>query len=233
MSASESAARSPTTKRRMRLPRRAESPSRRRDGCGARRDWNQQPPRALRLRRLLHLGDAEEARIEGARLLLASRRHGELDMLKRDGSRLAVVASRLAPRPSGDSRFTCPILRPGRACALAVKMQARAGLRGELRPVLRLRADQVRHHHVGVARRRPERPAGDRADVVLELRDGAGVLRPMAGIVDARRDLVDEEASRSAPSPTTKSSTPSAPTWSSAVHDPRGDRGPPPPPSPR
>ena len=41
---------------------------------------------------------------------------------------------------------------------------------------------------------RAERPAGDGADVVLELRDGAGVLRPVAGIVDARRELVDEQA---------------------------------------
>ena len=39
-----------------------------------------------------------------------------------------------------------------------------------------------------------ERPAGDGADVLLELRTDAGVHGPMAGIVDPRRDLVDEEA---------------------------------------
>ncbi len=32
-----------------------------------------------------------------------------------------------------------------------------------------------------------------RADMLLELRDGAGGFRPVAGIVDARRDLVDEQ----------------------------------------
>ena len=41
-----------------------------------------------------------------------------------------------------------------------------------------------------------QRPARDGADVLLELVDGAAVLRPVAGVVDARRDLVDDQALR-------------------------------------
>ena len=38
-----------------------------------------------------------------------------------------------------------------------------------------------------------QRQAADGADMLLELRDGAGGFRPVAGIVDARRDLVGQQ----------------------------------------
>src|SRR5260221_8430098 len=43
-----------------------------------------------------------------------------------------------------------------------------------------------------MADRLAERPAGNGADVLLELRDRGAVERPVAGIVHARRDLVDQ-----------------------------------------
>ena len=45
-----------------------------------------------------------------------------------------------------------------------------------------------------MAPRRAQRPAGDGADVLLELVDLAAVQGPVAGVVDARRELVDQQA---------------------------------------
>ena len=41
---------------------------------------------------------------------------------------------------------------------------------------------------------RSQRPAGDGADMILELADGAGLDGPMAAIMHARGDLVDQQA---------------------------------------
>ena len=54
-------------------------------------------------------------------------------------------------------------------------------------------ADEVFHHHVGKAGRVAQRPAGDGADVLLELVGDADRFGPVAGIVDARGDLVDDQ----------------------------------------
>src|SRR5580692_291702 len=60
--------------------------------------------------------------------------------------------------------------------------------------IFHLVADKVRHLDAAVAQRFSQRPAGDRSDVLLELRHRSAVDRPMAGIVNPRCDLVDDKA---------------------------------------
>ena len=56
-------------------------------------------------------------------------------------------------------------------------------------------AEQVDHDGGGQAHGgRAERPAENGAQMILELRAGAGFDRVMAGVVDARGELVDEDA---------------------------------------
>jgi hypothetical protein len=52
------------------------------------------------------------------------------------------------------------------------------------------------HLHIRMPRAVAQRPAGDRADMLLELVDGAARLGPVAGIVHARGDLVHDRAPR-------------------------------------
>ena len=73
-------------------------------------------------------------------------------------------------------------------------MQAKVRLGENVAPLLRVLADEIVHFDPAAPRRRPQRPAGDGADVLLELRRLRAVKRPVAGIVDARRDLIDDEA---------------------------------------
>ena len=54
-------------------------------------------------------------------------------------------------------------------------------------------ADEIVHLDSPRRVGRAERPAGDGADMLLELRGLRAVERPVAGIVDARRDLVDDQ----------------------------------------
>jgi hypothetical protein len=77
---------------------------------------------------------------------------------------------------------------------LAVEMHLHAAFGGERGRAGDVVADQVFHHHIRVPRAVAQRPAGDGADVLLELVDGAARLRPVAGIVHAGRDLVHDEA---------------------------------------
>ena len=89
-------------------------------------------------------------------------------------------------------RVTWPILRPGRGLGLAVEVDARRrGIVGGGRGLV---AEQVQHLRVGMPAAVAERPAADRADVLLELVDQAGVLGPVAGVVHPGGDLVDQEA---------------------------------------
>src|SRR5574337_1643032 len=76
---------------------------------------------------------------------------------------------------------------------LAVKMQAKVRLGEDVAPVLGVLADEIVHFRPAAPCRRAERPAGDGADVLLALRGLRAVERPVAGIVDARGDLVDDE----------------------------------------
>ena len=79
------------------------------------------------------------------------------------------------------------------ALRLAVKMQAGLRLASEILPVCRLIAQKIGHDHVAVALRASERPAGDSPDMLLELRNNAGIHGPVAGIVDAGSDFVDDQ----------------------------------------
>src|SRR5580704_979548 len=83
--------------------------------------------------------------------------------------------------------------------ALAVKMHRRSGNIEPVPVILDLAADEVRHLDPTAADRLAERPAGHRADVLLELRHRGAVEGPMAGIMHPRRDLVDEDLAEIAP----------------------------------
>ena len=84
-------------------------------------------------------------------------------------------------------------LAAGAGLGLAVEVQAFVGLGRELAPVLDLVAQQIGHFDAGVGRRGAKRPAGDGADMLFELVADAAVLGPVAGVVDARGDLVDQK----------------------------------------
>jgi len=87
-------------------------------------------------------------------------------------------------------------LAAGARRALAVQMHRGTGDGEPLLVVQDVVADQVGHGDVAMAHRFAERPTGDRADVLLELRDRSAVERPVTGIVHARRDLVDQHGRR-------------------------------------
>jgi hypothetical protein len=78
---------------------------------------------------------------------------------------------------------------------LALTIEPEPGLRlvRQARPTVNLVAEQVGHLNVGKGMGRPQRPPGDCADVLFELVDLATVESPMSGIVDPRRELVDED----------------------------------------
>src|SRR3984885_9828254 len=76
---------------------------------------------------------------------------------------------------------------------LAIEMQAEVRLGEDVAPVLSVLADQIVHFDPAAPHCRAKRPAGDSADMLLELRGLRALKRPVAGIVDARRDLVDHE----------------------------------------
>ena len=84
-------------------------------------------------------------------------------------------------------------LAAGAGLGLAVEVQAFVGLGRQLAPVLDLFAQQVGHFDTGVGRRGAERSAGDGADMLFELVADTAVLGPVAGIMDARSDLVDQQ----------------------------------------
>ena len=56
-------------------------------------------------------------------------------------------------------------------------------------------ADEIFHAAVEMARRRSQRQPGNRPDVLFELRDHAGGLGPMTGIVNPWGQIFDQQAS--------------------------------------
>src|SRR6202042_3473070 len=76
---------------------------------------------------------------------------------------------------------------------LAIEMQSEIRLGEDVAPVLSVLADQIVHFDPAATHRCAERPAGNGADMLLKLRGLRALESPMAGIVDARRDLVDHE----------------------------------------
>src|SRR6478736_4117913 len=85
-----------------------------------------------------------------------------------------------------------PHLAAGARRALAIEMHSGAGNRQPLLVVVDIVPDQIGHRDRGVADRFAERPAGNGPYVLLELRDGGAVQRPVPGIMHPRRDLVDQ-----------------------------------------
>src|SRR5450432_3418323 len=84
-------------------------------------------------------------------------------------------------------------LAAGAHFQLAVEMQAKVGLGENIAPFLRVLADQIVHFDPPAPRRRAKRPAGDGADMLLELRGLRAVDRPMSGIMDARGEFIDDK----------------------------------------
>ena len=76
---------------------------------------------------------------------------------------------------------------------LAIDVQAFARLRQLGLAALDVGSDEVFHHCVRMAGWVAERPSGDGADMLLELRTGAGIDRPVPGIVDPRGELVNHK----------------------------------------
>src|SRR5262245_33225662 len=76
---------------------------------------------------------------------------------------------------------------------LAVKVQPGMGFLGEILPVFSRFAQKIGHNDIAVALGVSERPARNGPNMLLELRHDTGVHCPMAGIVDARRDLIDDQ----------------------------------------
>ena len=61
-------------------------------------------------------------------------------------------------------------LAPGADLKLAIKMQSEIRLSEDVAPVLGILADQIVHFDPATTRRPAERPAGDGADMLFELR---------------------------------------------------------------
>ena len=61
------------------------------------------------------------------------------------------------------------------------------------REVIHIRANQVEHFDIRMPFAVPKRQSGHRPDMLLKLVHRAAVLRPMAGVMHAGRNLVDDE----------------------------------------
>ena len=65
----------------------------------------------------------------------------------------------------------------------------------QLQPVIvQIGTDQVDHHRRAVHHRRRQRQIGNRPQMQLELANGGAVLRPVAAVVHARRQFVNQQA---------------------------------------
>ena len=78
---------------------------------------------------------------------------------------------------------------------LAIEVDGVSGF-GDVGDAQDIIADKVLHDDVRMPAAVTQGPAGDGADVLFELADGAAVLRPMAGVVDARGDFIDDQPLR-------------------------------------
>src|SRR3954466_2301639 len=85
-------------------------------------------------------------------------------------------------------------LAAGARLRLAVEVQAGARFSQQSRPAFDIVADQVLHHRIGCALDRAQRQAADGADELFELAAGAGINRPVAGIMRPGGQLVDQQA---------------------------------------
>src|SRR5690606_2403939 len=99
------------------------------------------------------------------------------------------AGDRSAPDDPGDVAH----FPSGPRLVLAVEMQRRAAVAEDVAPAIRLLSDEIAHLDLAVPARRAERPAADRPHMLLELGGHGAVDGPMAGIVNAGRDFVDDE----------------------------------------
>src|SRR4249919_1494213 len=84
-------------------------------------------------------------------------------------------------------------LAAGASFALAVDVEVRATLGSEFWPAADVVTDQVFHHRATPGKAgQAGRQVANGADVLLELRSDRAFNRPVAAVVNARRDLVDE-----------------------------------------
>jgi len=79
------------------------------------------------------------------------------------------------------------------AGGFAVNVHNGISLPGQIWPIVHFLAEQIVHFSVAVAPGIAKRPAGDGADVLFELRYGAGSFGPVAGVVHARGEFIDQE----------------------------------------
>ena len=107
-------------------------------------------------------------------------------MTARTASRGGPLSAR-PRRDAGDVAHLAPRPRLGLAVELHPRRRASPARRRPSSP------SRFCHLGVGVPRAVAERPAADRADVLLELVDQAGGLGPVAGVVHPRRDLVHHQ----------------------------------------
>src|SRR3954452_25520599 len=76
-----------------------------------------------------------------------------------------------------------PHLAAGPRRALAIEMHGGAGNRQPLLVVVDVVPNQIGHGDLTMAHRLAERPAGNRPDVLLKLRNRGAVHRPVPGIM--------------------------------------------------
>ncbi len=72
-------------------------------------------------------------------------------------------------------------------------MEVRGGIDEKVPPTFHLIPEEIFHNRVGVAIGAAERQAGDRPDALLELRNDAGIDRPVTGIVGSWREFINEK----------------------------------------
>ena len=84
-------------------------------------------------------------------------------------------------------------LATGPAFLFPIEMEGRLRLAGKVSPGFNLGAQDIGHFHIEVTLRLGQGPAGNGADVKLELGEEAGILSPVAGVVNPGGDLVDEQ----------------------------------------
>src|SRR5262249_38057139 len=89
----------------------------------------------------------------------------------------------------------------GACLRLSIKMQLCSGLGHDICPAKNFTANQIFHLYMRTCRdtapvRGAERPARDGPDVLLELRSDRTIESPMAGIMDARGNLIAKKFKR-------------------------------------
>src|SRR5688572_9774009 len=97
---------------------------------------------------------------------------------------------RRSPR---DKPVYVPHLTAWPRLGFAIKVKDDVRFRRKACIIQDLGSEQIGHLDITVAVRDGKRPAGDRPNVQLKLRDLTGILGPMTGIVDARSNFINQK----------------------------------------